>query len=70
MINFYILKLKKETASDVLQKTGGMSTTGLNTAAATDSNIVLREDVGGGLSTMIRWNPAAFDIKYQKTLTI
>jgi len=70
MINFYILKLKEETASDVLQKTGGMSTAGLNTAAAANSNIVLREDVGGGLSTMIRWNPAAFDIKYQKTLTL
>ncbi len=70
MINFYILKLKKETASDVLQKTGGMNTAGLNTAAAADSNIVLRDDLAGGLSTMIRWNPAAFDVCYRKTLKI
>lgn len=70
MVNFYILKLKKETGSDVLQKTTGMSTAGLNTAAAANSNIVLREDLAGGLSTLIRWNPAAFDIVYQKNLKI
>lgn len=70
MINFYILKLKKETASDVLQKTSGMSTAGLNTAASADSNIVLRDDLAGGLSTLIRWNPAAFHICYRKTLKI
>lgn len=70
MINLYVLKLKPETGSDVLQKTNGMSTTGLNTAAAADSTLVLRDDLAGGLSTMIRWNPAAFDIKYRKTLKI
>eukprot|EP00665_Eupelagonemidae_sp_cell47_P017063 gene17063-biopygen809 len=70
LINFYILKLKKETASDVLQKTGGMSTNGLNTAAAADSNIVLRDDVAGGLSTLIRWNPAAFTVCYRRTLKL
>ena len=70
MINFYILKLKKETASDVLQKTGGMSTAGLNAAAALDSNIVLRDDLAGGLSTLIRWNPAAFKVCYRKTLKL
>ncbi|AXQ65522.1 MAG: hypothetical protein [Circular genetic element sp.] len=70
MVNFYILKLKDETASDVLQKTDGMSTSGLNTAAAANANLVLRDDVAGGLSTMIRWNPAAFEIRYQKTLKI
>lgn len=70
LINFYILKFKSETASDVLQKTNGFNTAGLNTAAAANSNIVLRDDLAGGLSTMIRWNPAAFDICYQKTLKI
>lgn len=70
LVNFYILKLKNETGSDVLQKTGGMNTSGLNTAAAADSNIVLRDDLAGGLSTLIRWNPAAFHICYQKTLKI
>ena len=70
MINFYILKLKNETASDVLEKTSGMSTAGLNTAAAANSNLVLRDDVQGGLSTFIRWNPAAFDVKYRKTLKL
>lgn len=70
MINFYVLKLKSETASDVLQKTSGMSTAGLNTAAQLSADIVLRDDVAGGLSTMIRWNPAAFEIRYQKTFKI
>lgn len=70
MINFYILKLKDETASDVLQKTQNMSTAGLNTAAAANANIVLRDDLAGGLSTLIRWNPAAYTICYQKTLKI
>ena len=70
MLNFYILKLKDETASDVLQKTTGMSTAGLNAAAALNSNLVLRDDLAGGLSTLIRWNPAAFEVKYQKTLKI
>jgi len=70
LINFYILKLKKETASDVLQKTGGMSEAGLNTAAQLNADIVLRDDVAGGLSTMIRWNPAAFRICYQRTFKV
>lgn len=70
MINFYILKLKKETASDVLQKTNGMNSAGLNTAAAADSNIVLRDDLAGGLSTLIRWNPVAFKVCYQKTMKL
>lgn len=70
MINFYVLKLLNETASDVLQKTSGMSTAGLNTAAAADSNIVLRDNVAGGLATMIRWNPAAFKVCYQRTFKI
>lgn len=70
LINFYILKLKNETGSDVLQKTGGMGTAGLNTAAQLNADIVLRDDVAGGLSTLIRWNPAAFKICYQKTFKI
>lgn len=70
MINFYVLKLVNETASDVLQKTNGMSTAGLNTAAAANSNIVLRDNVAGGLATMIRWNPAAFKVCYQRTFKI
>jgi len=70
LINFYILKLKKETGSDVLQKTTGMSSAGLNTAAAANSDIVLRDDLAGGLSTLIRWNPAAFKVCYRKTLKI
>lgn len=70
LINFYVLKLKKETASDVLQKTNGMSTAGLNTAAQLSADIVLRDDVAGGLATMIRWNPAAFRICYQRTFKV
>ena len=70
LINFYVLKLKNETGSDVLQKTGGMGTAGLNTAAQLNADIVLRDDVAGGLSTMIRWNPAAFKICYQRTFKI
>lgn len=70
MINFYILKLKNETASDVLQKTDGMSTAGLNAAANANDNIVFRQRLAGGYSTLIRWNPAAFQIVYQKTLKL
>lgn len=70
IVRVYLMKLKKETAQDTLQATTGMSTAGLNAAAAADNQLIYKTTTDGGLDTMVKFNPAAFDIKAYREFTV
>lgn len=70
VVRVWVLKLKKETAMDVLAETAQMSTAGLNAQVAANNDLVHRSTLGGGLYTMVKFNPAAFDIKHYREFTV
>lgn len=80
IVRVWCLKLKKETAQQTLNATGGMSTLGLNTVSSptgenegkfTYLTTLNNVEVGAtGLFTQVRFNPACFDIKAYREFTI
>lgn len=70
IVRLWILKLRKETAMDVLSETANMSTAGLNASASANNDLVHQSTTGGGLMTMVKFNPAAFDIKAYREFTV
>ena len=68
IVRVFVLSLKKETAQDTLQGTGGMNTTGLNNAPTGVYTHVTNSD--GGLPTMVKFNPASFRIHAYREFTI
>jgi len=69
VVDMWVVKLRKETAMDVLVQTNNMSIAGLN-AGTVNNNIVVRTDTDGGLETMVKWNPVAFKILAHRQCTI
>ncbi len=68
VVRVYVLSLRKETAQDTLQGTGGMNTTGLNNATAGVYTHVTDSD--GGLATLVKFNPSAFKIHAYREFTL
>ena len=68
IIRVYVLSLKKETAQETLAGTGGMNTAGLNGAEPGVYTYVTNTD--GGLPTMVKFNPAAFNIHAYREFTL
>lgn len=68
VVRVFVLSLKKETAQDVLQGTGGMNTTGLNNATAGVYTHITNSD--GGLPTLVKFNPGAFRIRAYREFTL
>ena len=68
IVRVYVLSLKKETAQDTLQGTGGMNTNGLNQATAGVYTHITNSD--GGLPTLVKFNPAAFRIHAYREFTL
>lgn len=67
IINVWILKLRKETAMDVLSETAQMSSAGLTVA---NNDVVHKSTVAGGAFTMIKWNPASFKVCAHRQFTL
>lgn len=67
IVNVWLLKLRKETAMDVLSETGNMSSAGLTTA---NNDVVHKSTVAGGAFTMIKWNPASFHVLQHRQFTL
>jgi hypothetical protein len=71
VINVWVLKFRKETASDTLNATQNFSTAGVNASAAElTSPLFYRTTSDGGLPTLIKLNPAAFDIRAYRQFTL
>lgn len=71
IVNVWVLKFRKETASDTLNATSNFSTAGVNDSAEeATSPLFYRTNSDGGLPTMIKLNPAAFDIKAYRQFTV
>ena len=68
IVRVYVVSLKKETAQDTLQGTGGMNTAGLN--GATDGVYTYVTNSDGGLPTMVKLNPASFKIHAYREFTV
>lgn len=68
IVRLWVMKLRKETSRDVLAETNQMTTSGLN--ALNNNDLIHKTALGGGLFTMIKWNPAAFDIKMYREFTV
>lgn len=67
VVNLWLLKLRKETAMDVLSETAQMSSAGLTAA---NNDIVHKSTVAGGAFTMIKWNPASFQVMQHRQFTV
>lgn len=67
IVNLWVLKLRKETAMDVLSETANMSSAGLTAA---NNDVVHKSTVGGGAFTMIKWNPASFQVMAHRQFTV
>ena len=67
IVNLWLIKLRKETAMDVLAETAQMSSTGLTTA---NNDVVHKSTVAGGAFTMIKWNPASFQVMQHRQFTV
>ena len=70
IVDMWVVKLRKETAMDVLAQTGNMSTAGFNASAASNRNIISQSDTDGGLETITKFNPAALRILAHRQFTI
>ena len=68
IVRVWVMKLRRETSRDVLAETSNMTSAGLN--ALNNNDLIHKSSVGGGLFTMVKWNPAAFDIKMYREFTI
>ena len=68
IVRVYVLSLKKETAQDTLQGTGGMNTAGLNAAPENVYHHITNSD--GGLPTLVKFNPASFKIHAYREFTL
>ncbi|AXH78483.1 MAG: hypothetical protein [Circular genetic element sp.] len=68
IVRVFVVSLKKETAQDTLQGTGGMNTAGLNGATAGVYTYITNSD--GGLPTLVKLNPAAFKIHAYREFTV
>lgn len=67
IVNVWLLKLRKETAMDVLSETSNMSSAGLTAA---NNDVVHKATVAGGAFTMIKWNPASFHVLQHRQFTL
>lgn len=67
IVRVWLLKLKKETAMETLQASNQMTSAGFN---ALDDKYVYKTTTGGGLDTMVKFNPAAFDVKQYREFTV
>jgi len=67
IVRVWLLKLKKETAMETLQASNQMNSAGFN---ALDDKYIYKTTTGGGLETMVKFNPAAFDIKQYREFTL
>jgi len=67
IVNLYLIKLRKETAMDVLSETTQMSSAGLTAA---NNDVVHKSTVAGGAFTMIKWNPASFHVLQHRQFTV
>jgi hypothetical protein len=71
IVNLWVIKFRKETASDTLNATQNFSTAGVNAnAAELTSPLFYRTTSDGGLPTLIKLNPAAFDIRAYRQFTV
>lgn len=70
VIRCWVMKLRKETAADTLAQTVNMSTLGINANATANSNLIYRTEAGGGELTMVKWNPAAFNVLGYREFTL
>lgn len=67
IIRVWLLKLRPETAMETLQASNGMTSAGFS---GLDDKYVHKTTTGGGLQTMVKFNPAAFDVKQYREFTI
>jgi len=72
IVRVYWLQLKSETAMATLGDTANMTQAGLNSNATgtTAGQLTHITTSNGGLSTMVKFNPSAFRIRYYKEFTL
>lgn len=81
IVRLWVVKLKRETAMECLQATGGMSTAGLNGLSSNASPNYRRftyitsmsntdDPTDSGLFTQVRFNPEFFDVKAYREFTL
>lgn len=71
IVRVWVVKLKKETANQVLEATVGMSGTGINSHVANHpGDLFYTTPAHGALQTMVKLNPAGFDICAYREFTL
>jgi hypothetical protein len=69
IVRVFWVTLRKETAAQTLEDTANMTTAGLR-AIAGNGQYVYKTESNGGLETMIKLNPAAFNIRRYREFKI
>lgn len=62
ILRLWVVKLRPETAQQTLADTVDMSSTGFNSSANANEDLIYTTATTGGLQTMVKLNPAAFNI--------
>lgn len=71
VVRVWVVKLKPETASQVLEATVGMSSTGINAHVTNHpGDLFYTTTAHGALETMVKLNPAAFHICAYREFTL
>ena len=70
IVRLWVVKLKPETAQQTLADTEDMTIAGFNDSANAGTKLVYSTATSGGLDTMVKLNPAAFNILAYREMTL